>query len=105
MEAGYLGSGHNTWLPSGGGGGGGGSGNMLMFSGVCGQPGGPVAGGTTWAPAAAAGSASVLLIVVNKAPEQSIGASPDFTWNGTTINRAPNVWVAGDTIVGWYIVP
>lgn len=107
MAGGYLGAGNNTWLPNGGtGGGGSGTGDIKMYSGVCGDAGGPTNGATSWTPAGAilVGATQVLVIIVNGVPEVSVGAAPAFSHNSGagSISRAPNTFITGDTIIGWY---
>lgn len=87
----------------GGAGGGGGGGTLNWVSGVCGQAGGPVAGGNTWTPAAnVLNGKTSYMIVVNEVPEFSIGAAPAFSLAAATITRNFGNWVAGDTVVAFY---
>lgn len=80
--------------------GGGGSGGAVVIDFVAGDSGGPVPGSTVFSSAALVGK-SVDYIIANNIFELAIGPQPAFSFNPVTgsIDRAPNVWYAGDTLL------
>lgn len=87
---------------------GGGSLNLRWVAGVCGQSGGPVAGQTTWIPDGGVlqGATSAYVSIVNNSPEMNVLNSPynNFSLDNVagSIDRAPNQWATGDTIILFY---
>lgn len=105
MLVGALGQGAFGWFTTGGSGGSGpGAGNLTVLAKVCGSGDGPVNGQTTYQNDLLIGATNVVIGVINNANEVAIGASPQFTFDTVTgiVDRAPNGWNTGDTLILWY---